>query len=263
EDLFYTDLEVITIQQYFNPRDILIKQAATKSAFNQQSFNQIHCSHFSCHGYFNVNNPLQSALILANAEICTEIKPKVNNSEDYKTFPFRDGKRTDPSKCLTLENIFKLDLPLCRLVTLSACETGLTDAKSLSDEYIGLPSGFLFAGSPNVVSSLWTVSDLSTAFLMMKFYESLLDKNQHISVTVALKKAQKWLQKLTVQEYSNQLNNCQQIIEKVKQQLDSKEFQRLMDIIEDEQYRIKKLQVNHRLFQDPFYWAAFIAIGFN
>ena len=80
---------------------------------------------------------------------------------------------------------------------LSACETGLIDPTSISDEYIGLPAGFLFAGSSSVVSSLWTVSDLSTSFLMMKFYEIVLDKNQDIPVPIALKMAQNWLRNLT------------------------------------------------------------------
>jgi CHAT domain-containing protein len=146
-------------------------------------------------------------------------------------------------------------------VTLSACETGLIDLQSPSDEYVGLPSGFLFAGSPSVVSSLWTVSDLSTAFLMMKFYELLLDKNQDTSVPGALKNAQKWLRSLTVQEYKNKLNYCQKIIEKLRQKLPSKGFKRLIEIIEDEQIRIQNFQPNYRLFNDPFYWAAFIATG--
>jgi CHAT domain-containing protein len=86
-------------------------------------------------------------------------------------------------KCLTLDEIFSLDLEQCRLVTLSACETGLIDFKNTSDEYIGLPSGFLLAGSSSVVSSLWNVDDLSTSLLMIKFYQNL---KAGLTVTVAL-----------------------------------------------------------------------------
>lgn len=89
--------------------------------------------------------------------------------------------------CLSLGEIFGLDLSQCRLVTLSACETGLTDFRSITDEYIGLPSIFLYAGSPTVVSSLWTVNDLSTAFLMIEFYQNMRAGN---SVVLALNKAQ-------------------------------------------------------------------------
>ena len=190
-----------------------------------------HCVHFSCHGQFKNKSPLESSLILANNEH------------------------------LTLLDIFQLNLNKCSVVTLSACETGLTDLTSITDEYIGLPSGFLFAGSPSVVSSLWKVSDLSTSFLMMKFYEILLDKNQQVSVPVALKQAQYWLQDLTVQEYLNQLNSCQEIVKLMQQKLTTKEFTRLMDMIEDEQIRIKGLEPNYKLFNNPFYWAAFTAAG--
>jgi CHAT domain-containing protein len=65
---------------------------------------------------------------------------------------------------------------------------------SLSDEYIGLPSGFLYAGSSSVVSSLWKVNDLSTAFLMIKFYQNL---SAGVSVAVSLNQAQLWLKHLT------------------------------------------------------------------
>jgi CHAT domain-containing protein len=44
-----------------------------------------------------------------------------------------------------LGEIFGLSLNQCCLVILSACETVMIDTKSLSDEYIGLPSGFLYA----------------------------------------------------------------------------------------------------------------------
>ena len=124
----------------------MIDNATKDTVTNHLKTSDNHCYHFSCHGKFNPDNPLESALFLAN------------------------------KNPLNLGEIFELNLKKTRLVVLSACETGLIDIYSLSDEYIGLSAGFLFAGSPSVVSSLWTVSDLSTSFLMMKFYETLLDK---------------------------------------------------------------------------------------
>jgi len=232
KDLFYTDLEVNILSTFFTEPQVIAKDNATKNAvLPHLKSSDNHCYHFSCHGSFNPDNPLESALFLANKEP------------------------------LTLGEIFELRLNKCRLITLSACETGLIDLNSISDEYIGLPRGFLFAGSPSVVSSLWTVSDLSTSFLMMKFYEILFDENQQVSVPVALKQAQNWLQNLTVQEYLNQLNNCQKIVKPMQQKLTAKEFNRLMDMIEDEQIRIKGFELNYKLFNNPFYWAAFTAAG--
>jgi CHAT domain-containing protein len=90
-----------------------------------------------------------------------------------------------------LGNLFErgFDFKKCRLVVLSACETGLIDFTNESDEYIGLPSGFLYAGSSSVVSSLWTVDDMSTAYLMIKFLQNLkvaFDGGKNVSVAVAL-----------------------------------------------------------------------------
>ncbi len=108
----------------------------------------------------------------------------------------RSGDILDLEKCLTLADIFKLRLPECRLVTLSACETGLTDPTSTSDEYIGLPSGFIIAGSASIVSSLWSVNDFSTTLLMIQFYQNLLS----LPPAKALNKAQGWLRNATQQE---------------------------------------------------------------
>jgi CHAT domain-containing protein len=96
---------------------------------------------------------------------------------------------------------------------------------------------------------------------MIKFYQILLDPTQQVSVAIALKTAQNWLQNLTVKEYLNQLNYCQQIVKPMQQKLTSKEFTRLIDMIEDEQCRIKDIESNHKPFNNPFYWAAFTASG--
>ncbi|RCJ32371.1 hypothetical protein A6V25_35135 [Nostoc sp. ATCC 53789] len=172
------------------------------------------CAFFFCHGYFNSASPQDSGLQLA------------------------DGN-------LTLADIithFKLEN--CRLVTLSACETGLTDFTSTSDEYIGLPSGFLLAGSTNVVSSLWTVDAIATALLMIKFYKELQQQN---NIVLALNTAQRWLRDSTVQGFQDWLINSSLSWGCKK-------------------YLNKYFAANHenaltKPFESPFYWAAFCNIG--
>lgn len=212
KDLIFTNLEVETIQRQFEAgqAQILKETNATKSAVSNNTLNAVHCLHFSCHGSFNLANPQESCLHLADAP-------------------------------LSLPDIFSLNLDQCRLVTLSACETGLTDFQNASDEYIGLPSGFLYAGSRNVVSSLWTVNDQSTALLMAKFYENL--RNQD-SVAVALNQAQCWLRDLTgvqlkawIEEEAIPLSPT----------LKTGWLNRIPD--------------DAQPFQDPFHWAGFCAIG--
>ncbi|WP_414570243.1 CHAT domain-containing protein [Nostoc sp. CCY 9925] len=253
EDLNYTDLEVQVIQSYFNTANILKKTAATLTAINNSDLNTYHCAHFSCHGYFNLTNPGKSALILANAPIAdTPTKP---DSERYLTL--RVGETHDLEKCLTLDKIFSLKLEKCRLVTLSACETGLIDFNNTSDEYIGLPSGFLLAGSPSVVSSLWTVDDLSTSFLMIKLYENLfkIDNAEAGDVAIALKQAQTWLRNLTIEELDTFLEEHKPQIDKVLAQLRVGQRIRFQE-------SLKLIKQRQPLpFANPYYWAGFTASG--
>jgi len=143
---------------------------------------------------------------------------------------------------LTLEEIFSLNLTQCYLVTLSACETGLIDSSSTTDEYIGLPSSFLYAGASNVVSSLWAVDEISTAFLLIKFYQNL---KSGLTVALALNQAQLWLRDVTVaelQKWASELKLETELVEQIDDELE--------DFNPDEQ-----------LFQKPYYWAAFCAVG--
>lgn len=212
-DLGYTNVEMAAIKGYFDMADVLKQGAATKSAFQKISLKEVHCIHFACHGYFDLDDPLESGLKLADAP-------------------------------LTLREILELDLGQCRLVTLSACETGFIDFTSLSDEYIGLPNGFLYAGSPNIVSSLWTVDDKSTAFLMIRFYQNL---HQGLSVALSLNQAQIWLRNVTKLELERWIEEDGLLLDRT-QKINLK---RQLKLMPDEA----------KPFKSPFYWAAFCAIG--
>ena len=72
---------------------------------------------------------------------------------------------------LNLFDIFNLQLG-AELTVLSACETGMSTVWE-GDELLGLARGFLYAGTPSLLVSLWTVNDRSTAQLMRHFYEGL------------------------------------------------------------------------------------------
>jgi CHAT domain-containing protein len=239
-DLSYTDIEVETIQSYFNSSNLLKQKIATKEAIDKTSLTAVHCAHFSCHGYFNGSEPRKSALILANAELNSV--PTQPDTENYLSL--ENGGVLDLNKCLTLDSVFTLNLEQCRLVTLSACETGLIDFRNTSDEYIGLPSGFLYAGASSVVSSLWTVNDLSTAFLMIRFYQNL---QKGLTVGLALNQAQLWLRDITKAE-------LQAWITAISLPLDPTMRQNLNK-------RLHKLKDEQKPFQYPFHWAAFCTIG--
>jgi CHAT domain-containing protein len=87
---------------------------------------------------------------------------------------------------LRLNDIYRLQLN-ADLVVLGACRTGL--GKQLRGEgMIGLSRGFIYAGVPRVVVSLWDVPDQETAQLMQSFYRNLL--KQKLPVGAALRQAQ-------------------------------------------------------------------------
>ncbi|MDF0556478.1 CHAT domain-containing protein [Kamptonema sp. UHCC 0994] len=244
EDLDFTDIEVEAIAKSFNPAEVLIREKASKTGLQQQiaGLQNADIAHFSCHGFFDFSNPRKSALILAGAKIATDNV----NSEEKSYIRSRRGETFDIAECLTLEEIFNLSLSKCRLVTLSACETGLTDIRYSTDEYIGLPSGFFYAGATSVISTLWAVNDVSTAILMIKFYEILLSKSRP-PVAIALRESQLWLRGASVQDL-----------------LDWADSSKLLDSQNKE--RIKKRlrrsgKLDDKPYQDSLYWAAFCAVG--
>jgi len=245
KDLAYTDLEVNSIRTYFNPSHILVHENAKKTTFNEQqtTLKTANCHHFSCHGYFNFENPILSALLFADCYL----EPAPSPLDPSRHLRLEKGQTLDLSECLTLGDVFTLDLRCCRLVTLSACETGLIDFQSNSDEYIGLPSGFLVAGSTNVVSSLWSVSDISTAILMIRFYQLLREGEE---VAIALNHAQNWLRSITTKKML-------EWIEKLPLDIS----QTLQLEVELEAELEDRTISEDKPFASPYYWAAFCAIG--
>ena len=70
-------------------------------------------------------------------------------------------------------------------MVLSACQTGLGDIKS-GDDVVGMNRAFMFAGTHALISSLWRVSDVSTAILMKQFYRNFLASGTAESLAKAM-----------------------------------------------------------------------------
>ncbi|MEZ2251365.1 CHAT domain-containing protein [Microcoleus sp.] len=278
EDLDFTDIEVEAIAKSFNPAEILSRQQASKAGLQQQiaSLQNADIAHFSCHGFFDFLNPEKSALILAGAKV-TPLNPPLVRGETGEDFPLlrgeTEGKETPPLskgglggvpseekryirsrrgenydivECLTLTEIFDLELSKCRLVALSACETGLTDARNTTDEYIGLTSGFFYAGATSILSTLWAVNDVSTAILMIRFYELFLSETRP-PVAIALRESQLWLRSVTVQGLLEWVEASQLLSREHKQKIQNR-------------YR-RGYKQDYQPYESPVYWAAFCAVG--
>jgi len=241
--LLGSQLEIDKIRQYFDlEQSIILKEAEATEANLYQRMEQMrssHCIHFSCHGEFNHKSPLESALLLADPEGQLQDKGKLTLGEVYE----------------------KLYLNQCRLVTFSACESGMTDPNSISDEYIGLPSGFLYAGSLSVVSTLWSVDPIATTLLMVKFYHNLkrLPQIKTGDVAIALNKAQQWLRTLTYKKWARiqSYPQFQHLVEEAFENSPKRDRNKFKDSL------FESLLTDRQPlpFANPYYWSAFVAIG--
>ncbi|HEY1402803.1 MAG TPA: CHAT domain-containing tetratricopeptide repeat protein [Pyrinomonadaceae bacterium] len=87
-----------------------------------------------------------------------------------------DRKGQPQDGFLRSHDIFNLQLS-ADLVVLSACRTAL--GKDVKGEgLVGLARGFMYAGAPRVVGSLWSTDDKATAELMVRFYRKMLKESQ-------------------------------------------------------------------------------------
>jgi CHAT domain-containing protein len=149
--------------------------AASRAAATTSDLAQYRYIHFATHGFLNSLHPELSGIVLSMVD------EKGNAQDGF----------------LRANDIFNLKLP-AELVVLSACQTGL--GKEIKGEgLVGLTRGFMYAGAPRVVVSLWSVSDAGTAELMTRFYRAMLkDKLRPAqalrAAQVSLLKEKRWEQ---------------------------------------------------------------------
>lgn len=131
--------EIDTLRTQFDEHQVLKGKNATFAAF-ADSAPEADLIHLACHGQFRADNPTFSSLHLADGWI-------------------------------TVRDICSHRLK-ANLVTLSACETGLSKIFP-GNEILGLVRAFLTAGAISLVVSLWTVNDAAAAALMREMYAFL------------------------------------------------------------------------------------------
>lgn len=161
--------------------------------------------HISCHGQFDPEAPLESSLHLGAGEMLTARQ-------------VLDGLHLS-----------------CELVTLSACESGLSRVRR-GDELMGLVRAFLAAGAPAVIATLWRVDERSTRIVMERFYQGLLAGQ---SAAAALQRAQLSVRDLSRQEALTLLASSGQPASP----------------------DLPSGAADSRPFADPFYWAPFVLIS--
>jgi CHAT domain-containing protein len=124
---------------------------ASREAATSDELGQYRYVHFATHGFLNDHHPAELSGIVLSL--------------------FNERGRPQDG-FLRAHEIFNLKLK-ADVVVLSACQTGL--GKEVRGEgLIGLTRGFMYAGTPRVVTSLWDVDDAATAELMVRFYRGML-----------------------------------------------------------------------------------------
>jgi CHAT domain-containing protein len=128
---------------------IYLEREAKEEKLKSPALRDYRYLHFATHGLVNEKNPKLSGLVLT-----------------------REDSSSTEDGILHLGEIYNLNLN-ADLVVLSACETGLGQVAK-GEGIIGLTRGFLYAGASNLLVSLWQVSDVTTADLMVDFYDKML-----------------------------------------------------------------------------------------
>jgi CHAT domain-containing protein len=227
-DLPFATIQNLAISQLHPQSEQLEIPPLTRDEIIQKLAGDSDTFNFTGHGYHDIEQPQNSALLLAD---------------------------TDK---LTLEDIFSqsnnLDFSKYSLICLCACESGIASQQNLIDEYVGLVSAFLAKRASCVVSTLWNVEEQSTALLMIQFYTFIAAGE---TPAIALKKAQYWLCNLSYPKLAQwYLNLAKELAE--RHPADSKLLKGFATKIQRDP---DKMSTSQPPFEDPYHWAGFILTG--
>lgn len=138
--------EIKAISKYFSG-EFVENQNATELKFKQKA-GRFGLLHLASHGAADFENPEFAHLKFYNAS-------------------------SDTTNDNLLHHYEIVDMNLnCQLAVLSACETGLGKLEK-GEGVISLARGFMLAGVPSVVMSLWQIDDKSTSELIPIYYKYL------------------------------------------------------------------------------------------
>jgi CHAT domain-containing protein/Tfp pilus assembly protein PilF len=133
--------------------------------------------HFATHALVNDAHPELSAIVLSMFD--AEGRP-------------RDG-------FLRTHDLFNLRLS-GDLVVLSACSTA-AGRDYRGEGLVGLVRGFMYAGVPRVVGSLWATDDKATAELMVSFYRKMLKEGLRPAAALRAAQVEMWRERRWQEPY--------------------------------------------------------------
>ncbi|MCC5631929.1 CHAT domain-containing protein [Nostoc sphaeroides CHAB 2801] len=259
EDLPYASWEGGQLANLYDiPDNQRLKGSQEASVSNyRQLIQKVQVIHSSHHARSRLDNPLESALSLADGQITL-------------------GQLLTPSwRTPQLEDVF-----------LSCCETGL-GVTEITDDILTLSTGFLCAGAKSVISTLWAVDDLATALFSLFYYQSRHHGNKRLE---SIKKAQFELRTLTGETlttiYKPKLSSfltqkgkeTYTLRKKTQEERDIhpqdsqmyqqrneeyKKYAKIGNRIYDAKKDLESFCGDSKPFSHPYYWAAFTCAGLN
>lgn len=166
--------EARAIKTLFPEASTSLGQQATESILKRSTAPRI--LHIATHGFFLTGDPVPSAAganLQATRAISASARvenPLLRSGLALAGANLNKGKSDDG--ILTALEASGLNLWGTKLVTLSACDTGVGEVKNGEGVY-GLRRAFVLAGTETLVMSLWPVSDYVTRELMTAYYQGL------------------------------------------------------------------------------------------
>src|SRR5262245_6821509 len=143
--------------------------AANRALATSAEIGQYRIVHFATHGLINNLRPELSGVVLSLV----------------------DEQGSPQNGFLRLYDIYNLKLR-ADLVVLSACQTAL--GKEYKGEgLVGLTRGFMYAGAPRVVASLWRIDDRGASELMKRFYQLMLGEGLRPAAALRAAQASMWM----------------------------------------------------------------------
>jgi len=137
----------------------------------KSKLDQYRIFHFATHGLLNSQHPSLSGIVLSLYD--------------------EQGRPIDGF--VRAHEIYNLKLN-AELVVLSACRTAL-GSEIKGEGLVSLTRGFMYAGTPSVVASVWDVRDEATSELMSRFYERMFKGGKRPAAALREAQVSLWREK--------------------------------------------------------------------
>jgi CHAT domain-containing protein len=217
--LAFADTEIRIAASNFTRQNILSgAQATAANATSALSHGSV--LHLACHATSHFSEPFSSNVSLAG-----------------------DDR-------LYLWQLANIDLSRTDLVILSSCESGVV-SRQATDQPVSLASVLLGAGARAVIATTWSISDVSTAILMLRFYFAWRIEKQ--TPAAALQTAQCWLRDTA---NSEKARFCEGLLPELggRAVFD-------VDAVSSIYRFLAVVDADERKYAHPHYWAAFSYFG--